>query len=56
VQPTPHSLLQAGVASPVEDLTNFLRAKPLECLIAPAVYVCGLVRVVFQDDISLIGG
>jgi len=55
-RPTPHTLLQAGVTSPVEDLTDFLRSKLLECLIAPAVYVCSLVGVVFEDDIILIGG
>src|SRR3712207_1836719 len=53
-RPTPHPLLQTGIASPVQDCTNFLRAKPLEHLVAPAVYMCSLVGVVFQDDISLI--
>jgi hypothetical protein len=48
--------LQTGVASPIEELTDFLLSKLLECLIAPAVYVCNLVGVVFQDNISLIGG
>jgi hypothetical protein len=48
--------LYAGVASPVEDLTDFLRRKLLERLIAPAVYVSSLVWIVFQGDIRLIGG
>jgi hypothetical protein len=56
MRPTPHALLQASVTSPVEDLTYFLRSKLLERLIAAPVYVCSLVGVVFQDNISLIGG
>jgi hypothetical protein len=56
MRPTPHPLLQAGVASSIEELTDFLRGKPLECLIAPAVDVLSLVGVVFQDNVSLISG
>ena len=36
--------------------TDFLRSKPLQRLIAPAVYVCSLIRDSLQDDLSLIGG
>jgi hypothetical protein len=55
MRPTPHALLQASVTSPVKDLTDFLRSKLLERLIASPVYVCRLIGVIFQDNINLIG-
>jgi len=56
MRPTPYALLQASVTSPVEDLTDFVRSKLLECLIAPPMYVGSLVGVIFQDDVHLVGG
>jgi len=37
-------------------MTNFMWFKPLQRLITPTVGVPSLIRIVFQDDLSLIGG
>src|SRR5215831_21236507 len=53
--PPPHTLLETRVASSSEHITNFLRCESLQRLITPTIRVSSLVRIIFKDDVSLIG-